>query len=359
MSYNNNKSAPNMNINNQDNWYPIPKAPDGLLHQSLTSPPRIHSPPAPPVDSNAKSHEILGGIILGSGHHTIAQNLDGNPLPTSYVCDVAPTRTKQDLCTSLFNNPNNANRPSTPKSSKYVGVTFRPTRVKYQARIYKDNKEYNLGLFDVSADAALAYDITHRLMIEMTRIGEKELSKDMNANGLPFLDGDGGATEESTKAILEKKASSAIAARVRIELSNLTDLERDPELSSAALNWLDEAETDASAEATAECERMNFHHPSEYHASRQKEIDERNLKIGYDNCTLTNCQGTCPRLADLKKFIRQESVKVAKAIIAHTAGIPVPGDESGKKKRKKDSDNDSPEAEEKRVSFFLHITVLY
>lgn len=46
--------------------------------------------------------------------------------------------------------------------SKYVGVTSRPSRDKYQARIYKGSREYNLGEFKVVLQLVCSA-LTHKL----------------------------------------------------------------------------------------------------------------------------------------------------------------------------------------------------
>lgn len=119
----------------KDEWVPatIAKAPAGILYNPILNqqPAVIHQPHAPP-------HEIMGGIILGSGHHTLAQNLK-----------IRPESLEVEI-------PHNAPMPSKPaasspsrltesKSSKYVGVTFISTRDKFQSRIEKDSRQYKLG----------------------------------------------------------------------------------------------------------------------------------------------------------------------------------------------------------------------
>ncbi|KAL7461616.1 hypothetical protein ACHAXS_002034, partial [Conticribra weissflogii] len=50
-----------------------------------------------------------------------------------------------------------------PKRYSGIDITHRLKRGKFQARIYKSNNEYNLGLYELAADAAFAYDTANRL----------------------------------------------------------------------------------------------------------------------------------------------------------------------------------------------------
>ncbi|KAL3791267.1 hypothetical protein HJC23_000884 [Cyclotella cryptica] len=275
------------------------------------------------TDTN-KSHEILGGVILGSGHHNLAQGLK----------PVEPFD---------FNG-----RTVNPKSSKYVGVTFRPNRVKYQARIYKGNKEFNLGLFDLSADAALAYDITHRLITEVERMVQEELAEQSNEDVQEKLPLRLSSVLDSTDA--------SCTTRIRMELSKLNELEKCPSLPSPALNWLEENPFDydaPNAPHAKECERLNFRHPQEYYAARQKEADEKKWsasdKVKEASSTKTkekkstvSCHGTYPSIPDLKALIRKEAIRVAKAVILHGGGVSVGGDETGKKKKRRKMEEREP-----------------
>lgn len=55
------------------------------------------------------------------------------------------------------NRGNEQNKHLTNKSSKYIGVSLRTDRDKWEAKLYIKGKTLHLGLFDVEEDAALAY----------------------------------------------------------------------------------------------------------------------------------------------------------------------------------------------------------
>jgi hypothetical protein len=49
-------------------------------------------------------------------------------------------------------------RPNLTTTSQYRGVGFIPQSRNWQARIYRDGRQHNLGFFDVEEDAAEAYN---------------------------------------------------------------------------------------------------------------------------------------------------------------------------------------------------------
>lgn len=206
-----------------------------------------------------------------------------------------------------------------------------------------------MGLFDLSADAALAYDITHRLLAEVEKIAHKELAgkkvedlPDKVGKGLPL----------PLSSVLSSEASRT--KRIRTEISKLNELEKNPTLTSPALNWLERNSLDCDAPEVLpakECERLNFRHPREFYDARQTEAEEKkwspseNVKKVLstktkDKKSIVLCQGMYPLIADLKALIRKEAVRVAKAVILHGRGAPVEGDEAGKKKRRKAEERD-------------------
>ena len=118
----------------------VTKAPDGILcNPMLSRPLMIHQAP-PPMSTH--SHQILGGIILGSGHDNLAHNLNFRP--------------------HAMGQSSSPYRQAKFSKSKYVGVTPRPSRDKYQARIYKGSREYNLGEFKVVLQLVCSA-LTHKL----------------------------------------------------------------------------------------------------------------------------------------------------------------------------------------------------
>jgi len=166
------------------------------------------------------------------------------------------------------------------KTCKYAGVTFRASRDKYQARIYKGNKEYNLGLFDVAADAALAYDMAHRLVKKVTSEPGKE--------------------KETLDAY---------------------------EADKSAPDWLECGEDDdsiAKANAGLDPEKLNFLSPLNLKTEREKELSESELAA-------TPKHRNCPKLEKIRVVVRKEAIRVVKIIIGASDG----GTNNYRKKGKK------------------------
>lgn len=168
---------------------------------------------------------------------------------------------------TLLSNPSKSKKnPRYPsKTCKYAGVTFRASRDKYQARIYKGNKEYNLGLFDVSADAALAYDVAHRLV---------------------------------------KKISAAHGK----EKETLEIYEADKNRS----DWLEYGE-DANANSGLDPEKLNFLRPLDYKLEREKELNESQIAG-------TQKHENCPKLDELRVVVHKEAIRVVKIIVGAIDG---------------------------------------
>ena len=185
------------------------------------------------------------------------------------------------------------------KTSKYTGVTFRPTRVKYQARIYKGNKEYNLGLFDVSADAALAYDAAHRLVRNVSKNPGKEME---------FLK----------------------------EYENQKDF----------VDWVD-MDDQASKDTADDPDKLNFLVPSDFHIAREKELMDR-LVTPDSGDDSKKIPGPHPSLEELKLVIRKESIRIARVVI----GVAEAGGPSSSKRKKGGGKNKaaSSEQDEKKLA---------
>ena len=311
-------------------WFPttIAKAPEGIYYNpAVLSQPIVHPPPP-----YAQSHEILGGIILGSGHHNLAQNLNLKPNPLGPGPGPIP---------EVQTHP--VSKLGSFKPPKYVGVTYRSNRVKFQSRIYKDNCEYNLGLFNLSTDAALAYDITHRLIAEIHDIVDNELNdnaskKDCDAN-------------LSSPCPTEAGADSTNAVRVEIGLKKLDELESVSNSPSEALTWLDHDPKDVIVSSSdKESERLNFYKPQDFYKARKKEIAKRKLKPSNkqleESKKLTGQVITYPDIDTLKMLIRRVVIRMAKVIIAATSDIS--GNNDAKKKKTKESDVSSSDG--KKVS---------
>jgi len=174
------------------------------------------------------------------------------PLPP-----IQPTETKNPSKSTI-----------TPQTPKYVGVTFRSSRIKYQARIYKGNKEYNLGLFDVSADAALAYDAVHRLV--------------------KFISRDPSNQKESLKEYEENKSQT---------------------------DWIDMSDEEAKV-FDSDKEKLNFLLPSEFMAARKKELIDRRMILSSDD----NSRKSYPSLEELKLIVRKESIRIARVVLGASEG---------------------------------------
>jgi len=134
------------------------------------------------------------------------------------------------------------------------------SRDKYQSRIYKGNKEYNLGLFDVAADAALAYDVAHRLVKRVFAVSGKE-----------------------------KETLAAYEAH------------------KDALDWLDGKDT-ASANKDMDPDKLNFWSPHEYKEARENEIKESEVAD-------TRKHRNCPGMDELRFSIRRESIRIVRNLI--------------------------------------------
>ena len=168
----------------------------------------------------------------------------------------------------------------------------------------------HVGMYDVAADAALGFDITHRLMNEVLSSGGDEFKNDNI-----FTD-----------------------SRVQAAISKLDEMEKDSNIHSPALNWLDNTSKggdDSKPSSVKDIESLNFNKPEEYHAAREKEIKGRKLEVC--NNTDEDKTGTYPELAHLKVLIRKEAIRVAKFVIATSAGIVL--DDDAKKRKRKDGES--------------------
>ncbi|KAK1734762.1 hypothetical protein QTG54_014635 [Skeletonema marinoi] len=168
---------------------------------------------------------------------------------------------------------NDALAPSEEFKQNYVGVTHRKRRGKFQARIYKMNKEYNIGLFDLATDAAFAYDAAYRLF------GLKLTQKKVSAT-TPFNNNDGKSDPF------------------------------DSDEANFVFNWLtypDEAMMEVESP-----ERMNFTCPSNYRAKRSEELASRLLA---QNGEALKEIGIISE-ADLVAKVRKEIISISKLAAA-------------------------------------------
>lgn len=194
---------------------------------------------------------------------------------------------------------------------------------KYSELIYLfSNTTFLLGAYNVAADAALAYDIAHRLMMEMMSIG-------------------GDVSQDAVK----NTGDSELTERVKqLELRKLEELEKDSNASSPSLNWMENASGIADGMPDKDGERFNFNTPQEFYTAREKEITER--KMNSSTNTSEDASGTYPEISVLKMMIRKDAITVTKAVIVSDAGMTLHDDE---KKRKRDDS-----AHENAVSFYYY-----
>jgi len=168
---------------------------------------------------------------------------------------------------------------NSPSHTRYRCHQIGSSREKYQARIYKGNKEYNLGLFEVAADAALAYDTTHRLLKKIT---------------------------VSSNAGSEKEAMAAYEA------------------DSEATHWLDFDEEKAEeANRCVDNDKLNFEKPQNYREERELEINE-SKEVG------TQKHKNSPSETTVKMVVRKEAIRVVKVVIGLDEGSKKKGRKAGK-----------------------------
>jgi hypothetical protein len=187
---------------------------------------------------------------------------------------------------------------------------------KYSELIYLfSNTTFLLGAYNLAADAALAYDIAHRLMMEMMSIG-------------------GDVSQDAVK----NTGDSELTERVKqLELRKLEELEKDSNASSPSLDWMENASGIADGMPDKDGEKFNFNTPQEFYTAREKEITER--KMNSSTNTSEDASGTYPEISVLKMMIRKDAITVTKAVIVSDAG-------NDEKKRKRDDS-----AHENAVSF--------
>ena len=101
-------------------------------------------------------------------------------------------------------------------SSKYNGVSFSAHRNMYLAQIYYEGTNYNLGVYDLSADAALAYDVSARAA---------KVSKQRNINFVNESEYSCARSKELKETCLDIPRTDvvkAIKARKKQFLNNIT-----------------------------------------------------------------------------------------------------------------------------------------
>jgi hypothetical protein len=182
-----------------------------------------------------------------------------------------------------MSSPSKTGAESTDKGTEskctYFGVTFRSRhRGKFQSRIYKHNKEYNLGLYDLACDAALAYDSACRLF------------------------------NRPSEAAPQRKGEEA-PAEGSLVLAELDEAKR-------VFDWLDLPDSEASGSDALE--RLNFLTPSLFREARAKEIPSRFHSEGQN-------LGLPPTEASLRLKIRKEVLQMAKVAAIGTPSALILG----------------------------------
>ncbi len=197
-------------------------------------------------------------------------------------------------------------------SSRYIGVRSR--RKKYQARMYRGSHEYNLGLFDLAADAALAYDAAHRVAGGR---GSSSATAPSPSSPSP-KPSKGGDTKSSVGS------SSVITGAEEIKY---------------ALDWIDCADEMERPSGLLEDDpvHLNFLRPSDFRQAREKEISSYRDK---NNGSNSDDELVFPTESDLKLRIKQEILNIAKTYVAHQAKTPGSPDEGSDLTSSNDDDED-------------------
>ena len=167
---------------------------------------------------------------------------------------------------------------------RYTGVTYRSRRKKYQARMYRGSYEYNLGLFDLAADAALAYDAAYRVA------GGKSNDPKNNAD----TKGGGNGSEEDS-------SSAMVTGAEEIKY---------------CLDWIDCADEMERPSGLSDDDPMhlNFLRPYEFRDARQKEIASRRATNHLNNDNVDDL--VVPTESDLKLRIKKEILNIATTYVA-------------------------------------------
>lgn len=136
--------------------------------------------------------------------------------------------------------------------------------------MYRGSREYNLGLFDLASDAALAYDAAYR--IAGGKVSREDSEEDEGAK---------------------------------------TDLFTDIEQIKFALDWLDVADENTAQDGDSS--NINFKEPLQFRIARNQEIEDNTSgKIDYPNFSSINIV----KEEELKVRIKKEILTLAKAYLA-------------------------------------------
>jgi len=173
------------------------------------------------------------------------------------------------------------NNPITQEIS-YHGVTFRSRRKKFQARLYRGCREHNLGLYDLAADAALAYDVGLRIC-DAGMPNEEDLDE-----SIMVARGDV-ERQEDHKDLLGGLAAKFLSGGMLVgdesQSENKEEYDVDAEDSSIedenavvyALDWLNpriKHNTPLARRLNAKTNEFNFLVPSKFREARAEEIED-------------------------------------------------------------------------------------
>ena len=190
---------------------------------------------------------------------------------------------------------------------RYIGVTYRSRRKKYQARMYRGSYEYNLGLFDLAADAALAYDAAYRVA------GGKSNDPKNNAD----TKGGGDGSEDDSSAM--------VTGAEEIKYS---------------LDWIDCADEMERPSGLSDDDPMhlNFLRPSEFRDARQKEIASRRATNPLNNDNVDDL--VVPTESDLKLRIKKEILNIATTYVAQQTKTSTSLDDDSDQQESSDNNDD-------------------
>ena len=171
---------------------------------------------------------------------------------------------------------------------RYIGVTYRSRRKKYQARMYRGSYEYNLGLFDLAADAALAYDAAYRVAGGEGSVAAPSTTSSNDPKNNAGTKGGGDRSEEDSSAM--------VTGAEEIKYS---------------LDWIDCADEMERPSGLSDDDPMhlNFLRPSEFRDARQKEIASRRATNHLNNDNVDDL--VVPTESDLKLRMKKATTYVA------------------------------------------------
>lgn len=194
---------------------------------------------------------------------------------------------------------------------RYIGVTYRSRRRKYQARMYRGSYEYNLGIFDLAADAALAYDAAYRVAG-----GKGSTSSNDPKNNADTKGGSNGSEEDS---------SAMVTGAEEIKYS---------------LDWIDCADEMERPSGLSDDDPMhlNFLRPSEFRDARQKEIASRRATNHLNNDNVDDL--VVPTESDLKLRIKKEILNIATTYVAQQTKTSTSLDDDSDQQESSDDDDD-------------------